>query len=401
MHRIGRTVGVVAGWHTGTWVQSKRCVGGVQGLMCGCVVWLPDFGHVTGWAWPAGVLCCVQGRSGKTGIATTFVNSRQCSESILLDLKHLLKEAKQRVPHFLTVRHDPQHAGTTPMCHGSACCRVRGTTSNISRRDSVAAQRKTPLLDAPSRLTTPYLKPAGAARPAGGDGGPGSSQRHQGLRLLWRLGSPHRRLPQAAQREQGSGAQQEGLLWVWRVWWRDVAGWLLRVLNILDLVWHLLLEPSQHGVCAVAFLHQCSCSSLVIRLCSMLSMCRPKVQDRTALPQSLSTTKGHTLCYMELDLQLPQPARCLDEIQMSLACKCQLQTKKAGVHATSLPVPAYMCSVPVGCGMPLVTGYQHQTDSTQQIHNRQEHTHTQPDATNTHPHVCYHTPADSAHQRGT
>jgi ATP-dependent RNA helicase DDX41 len=45
----------------------------------------------------------MQGRSGKTGIATTFVNSRQCSESILLDLKHLLKEAKQRVPHFLTV----------------------------------------------------------------------------------------------------------------------------------------------------------------------------------------------------------------------------------------------------------------------------------------------------------
>lgn len=52
------------------------------------------------------VACCsvLQGRSGKTGIATTFINSRQCSESILLDLKHLLKEAKQRVPHFLTVR---------------------------------------------------------------------------------------------------------------------------------------------------------------------------------------------------------------------------------------------------------------------------------------------------------
>eukprot|EP00878_Enallax_costatus_P001578 GHUV01001729.1.p1 GENE.GHUV01001729.1~~GHUV01001729.1.p1 ORF type:complete len:664 (+),score=253.11 GHUV01001729.1:309-2300(+) len=47
------------------------------------------------------------GRSGKTGIATTFINSRQCSESILLDLKHLLKEAKQRVPHFLTTLHDP------------------------------------------------------------------------------------------------------------------------------------------------------------------------------------------------------------------------------------------------------------------------------------------------------
>ena len=32
------------------------------------------------------------GRCGKTGIATTFINKKQ-NESILLDLKHLLKEA--------------------------------------------------------------------------------------------------------------------------------------------------------------------------------------------------------------------------------------------------------------------------------------------------------------------
>ena len=43
------------------------------------------------------------GRSGKTGVATTFVNTRQCEESILLDLKHLLREARQRVPQFLLV----------------------------------------------------------------------------------------------------------------------------------------------------------------------------------------------------------------------------------------------------------------------------------------------------------
>jgi ATP-dependent RNA helicase DDX41 len=47
------------------------------------------------------------GRSGRTGVATTFVNTRECSESILLDLKHLLREAKQRVPTFLTAIHDP------------------------------------------------------------------------------------------------------------------------------------------------------------------------------------------------------------------------------------------------------------------------------------------------------
>ena len=36
------------------------------------------------------------GRSGKTGVATTFINMNS-SEQVLLDLKHLLMEAKQRV----------------------------------------------------------------------------------------------------------------------------------------------------------------------------------------------------------------------------------------------------------------------------------------------------------------
>lgn len=40
------------------------------------------------------------GRCGRTGIATTFIN-KTCDESILLDLKHLLIEAKQQVPEFL------------------------------------------------------------------------------------------------------------------------------------------------------------------------------------------------------------------------------------------------------------------------------------------------------------
>ena len=35
------------------------------------------------------------GRSGKTGIATTFVNM-QTAEQTLLDLKYLLMEAKQK-----------------------------------------------------------------------------------------------------------------------------------------------------------------------------------------------------------------------------------------------------------------------------------------------------------------
>jgi hypothetical protein len=46
------------------------------------------------------------GRSGKTGLATTFINMN-CSEQILLDLKHLLREAKQRVPPVLEALEDP------------------------------------------------------------------------------------------------------------------------------------------------------------------------------------------------------------------------------------------------------------------------------------------------------
>ena len=40
------------------------------------------------------------GRSEKKGLATTFVNNA-CDESILMDLKHLLIDAKQKVPQFL------------------------------------------------------------------------------------------------------------------------------------------------------------------------------------------------------------------------------------------------------------------------------------------------------------
>jgi ATP-dependent RNA helicase DDX41 len=47
------------------------------------------------------------GRCGKTGVATTFIN-KDVEESALLDLKHLLQEAKQRVPPVLMVLGDPE-----------------------------------------------------------------------------------------------------------------------------------------------------------------------------------------------------------------------------------------------------------------------------------------------------
>ncbi|KAH8929868.1 P-loop containing nucleoside triphosphate hydrolase protein [Atractiella rhizophila] len=46
------------------------------------------------------------GRSGKTGIATTFINMNTAEET-LLDLKYLLREAKQKIPPFLMSLEDP------------------------------------------------------------------------------------------------------------------------------------------------------------------------------------------------------------------------------------------------------------------------------------------------------
>ena len=43
-------------------------------------------------------------------MATTFIN-KNCDETILLDLKHLLLEAKQRIPPVLATLEDPNDAG--------------------------------------------------------------------------------------------------------------------------------------------------------------------------------------------------------------------------------------------------------------------------------------------------
>ncbi len=47
------------------------------------------------------------GRCGKTGVATTFIN-KDVPESVLLDLKHLLVEAQQRIPPVLLALDDPE-----------------------------------------------------------------------------------------------------------------------------------------------------------------------------------------------------------------------------------------------------------------------------------------------------
>ncbi|RWS13509.1 putative ATP-dependent RNA helicase DDX41-like protein [Dinothrombium tinctorium] len=64
-----------------------------------------DIQHVINYDMPADIEDYVHrigrtGRSSKKGLATTYIN-KSCEESVLLDLKHLLIEAKQRVPPFL------------------------------------------------------------------------------------------------------------------------------------------------------------------------------------------------------------------------------------------------------------------------------------------------------------
>ncbi|KAL0866009.1 hypothetical protein Bca101_045127 [Brassica carinata] len=71
----------------------------------------PDVKHVINYDMPLEIENYVHrigrtGRCGKTGIATTFINKNQ-SETTLLDLKHLLQEAKQRIPPVLAELNDP------------------------------------------------------------------------------------------------------------------------------------------------------------------------------------------------------------------------------------------------------------------------------------------------------
>ncbi|KAM8972979.1 putative ATP-dependent RNA helicase DDX41 isoform 2-T2 [Pelodytes ibericus] len=61
------------------------------------------------------------GRSGNTGIATTFIN-KACDESVLMDLKALLMEAKQRVPPVLQVLNGSEETMDVGGERGCAFC---------------------------------------------------------------------------------------------------------------------------------------------------------------------------------------------------------------------------------------------------------------------------------------
>jgi ATP-dependent RNA helicase DDX41 len=71
----------------------------------------PDVQHVINYDMPKEIEDYIHrigrtGRCGKTGVATTFIN-RECEETVLLDLKHILIEAKQKCPPVLMTLDDP------------------------------------------------------------------------------------------------------------------------------------------------------------------------------------------------------------------------------------------------------------------------------------------------------
>ena len=102
---------VAAGWVERRPLPSLRCYQPVCFVHCAVLVAtdvaskgldFPHIQHVINFDMPGDIETYVHrigrtGRCGKTGIATTFIN-RSVPESTLLDLKHLLREARQRLP---------------------------------------------------------------------------------------------------------------------------------------------------------------------------------------------------------------------------------------------------------------------------------------------------------------
>ncbi len=89
------------------------------------------------------------GRCGKTGVATTFIN-KSCEETTLLDLKHLLKEAHQRIPPVLMIMDDPlenvQGDGTKgcSFCGGLGhtivdCPKIDKDARRVTKKDALAS----------------------------------------------------------------------------------------------------------------------------------------------------------------------------------------------------------------------------------------------------------------------
>jgi len=90
----------------------------------------PDVQHVINYDMPKEIENYVHrigrtGRCGKTGVATTFIN-KNSPETVLLDLKHLLIEAKQRIPLVLQTLEGVEEAELEEDESGAKGCAVCG-----------------------------------------------------------------------------------------------------------------------------------------------------------------------------------------------------------------------------------------------------------------------------------
>jgi len=105
----------------------------------------PDVQHVINFDMPKEIETYVHrigrtGRCGKTGVATTFIN-KNCSEQILLDLKYLLREAKQRIPPVLMQLEDPDEARRQEMAKSGTALSSVMSIVDMNKRAIFRAQR--------------------------------------------------------------------------------------------------------------------------------------------------------------------------------------------------------------------------------------------------------------------
>jgi ATP-dependent RNA helicase DDX41 len=105
----------------------------------------PDIQHVINYDMPAEVEDYVHrigrtGRCGKTGVATSFVN-RDVPDMMLLDLKHLLMEARQKVPPVLLAIEDPadRFAGAD---ESAGCAYCTGLGHGVTNCPKLMADQK-------------------------------------------------------------------------------------------------------------------------------------------------------------------------------------------------------------------------------------------------------------------
>ncbi|CAI0462415.1 unnamed protein product [Linum tenue] len=116
----------------------------------------PNIQHVINYDMPAEIENYVHrigrtGRCGKTGLATTFINSQQ-SETTLLDLKHLLQEARQRIPPVLAELSDPVELGVVGTAtYADGCAYCGGLGHRISSCPKLEQQRSQQLASLRSR----------------------------------------------------------------------------------------------------------------------------------------------------------------------------------------------------------------------------------------------------------